>query len=150
MKRAVISALIIAALAATGLFLYADTKAAAADVTARLAELEKTPDLSAARELSKKWEDFCSRNIFLTNNECAFEISQVLVRITAGIETGELLFGGDVDPEGYVGYTGGLPYRGKACRNIRTKLRAHSGECVLTTCGSRPRPLRCRTRKPRL
>ncbi|MBQ9483542.1 MAG: hypothetical protein IJU82_05055 [Ruminiclostridium sp.] len=89
MKRAVISALIIAALAATGLFLYADTKAAAADVTARLAELEKTPDLSAARELSKKWEDFCSRNIFLTNNECAFEISQVLVRITAGIETGE-------------------------------------------------------------
>ena len=88
MKRAVISALIISVLAAAGLFLYADTKAVTAYVSEQLTELEEKPDPGSAQALSEKWEDFCSKNIFLTNNECAFEISQVLVRIAAGIEEG--------------------------------------------------------------
>ena len=85
MKRAVICALIISALTAAGLFLYADTKAVTADVYEQLAELERDPDLTSAQSISEKWEDFCSRNIFLTNNECAFEISQVLLRISSDI-----------------------------------------------------------------
>lgn len=89
MKRAVICTLIISVLAVTGLILYSDTKAVTADVSARLSELAAAPDPALAEDIAEEWEDFCARNIFLTNNECAFEISLILARVSAGISTGE-------------------------------------------------------------
>ena len=43
----------------------------------------------AADEAVRKWRNFCSKNIFLTNNECALEISMTLARISSMAENGD-------------------------------------------------------------
>ena len=58
-------------------------------------------------------EDFCAENIFLTNNECAFEISQALFHISAELYSGD----GDITEE---------------CRAARLLVEAYVRSCEPT------------------
>ena len=89
MKRAVICAALLAVMTVTGIMLDLYTERVTADISARLAELAVSQDEASAAAISEDWERFCADNIFLTNNECAFEISEALVHIIAEIRDGD-------------------------------------------------------------
>lgn len=96
MKRTVICVLMLAALTIAGLALSAyteDVTARTAERLVRLNEMTRTADrpelIAAAEAVSEEWETFCANNIFLTNNECAFEISEALVHIIAELRSGD-------------------------------------------------------------
>ena len=96
MKRVAVCVCILAALAVLGVILYIDTERNIADTEAKLELLEEAAVLgdraylsAGAKKLSDDWESFCRHNIFLTDNECAFEISQALIRIAAEAESGD-------------------------------------------------------------
>lgn len=86
----------LAALTIAGLALSAyteDVTARTAERLVRLNEMTRTADrpelIAAAEAVSEEWETFCANNIFLTNNECAFEISEALVHIIAELRSGD-------------------------------------------------------------
>ena len=88
MKRIVICVLLMSAMLLTGIILEIQTHAVTDELEGELKMLEsRTHSISpeereiTAKKLSEKWESFCADNIFLTNNEGAFEISESLVRI---------------------------------------------------------------------
>ena len=89
MKRLAVCAVMFAAMVITGTVLYVHTGNVTADISTRLAALEKEPAPETARSIAEDWEKFCDGNIFLTNNECAFEISRELAHINAEIAAGE-------------------------------------------------------------
>ena len=101
MKRIIICTVLIAAMLVTGTALYIHTENFTADISGRVTELRRMSGVAdskttaaAARAVSRDWERFCAENIFLTNNECAFEVSEALVRIVAEAESGD-----DIDEE---------------------------------------------------
>ena len=53
-----------------------------------------------ADAIEEEWNGFCSKNIFLTNNECAFEISLTLARLSARIRSGETDISEDCETAG--------------------------------------------------
>ncbi len=88
MKRIVICVLLMSAMLLTGIILEIQTHAVTDELEGELKMLgSRTHSISpeereiTAKKLSEKWESFCADNIFLTNNEGAFEISESLVRI---------------------------------------------------------------------
>ncbi len=88
MKRIVICVLLMSAMLLTGIILEIQTHAVTGELEGELKMLgSRTHSISpeereiTAKKLSEKWESFCADNIFLTNNEGAFEISESLVRI---------------------------------------------------------------------
>ncbi len=88
MRRTVICALIMAVMIITGIFLDIHTIRITSELSEGLKALEASADVLSpeemrerAEKLSEKWESFCADNIFLTNNEGAFEISKSFVRI---------------------------------------------------------------------
>ncbi|MBO6301460.1 MAG: hypothetical protein J6N15_03375 [Ruminiclostridium sp.] len=92
MKRTVICASLIAAMAVTGTVLWQHTERTAADTAAGLRTLGTLPMSEReefAEEIYARWGDFCEKNIFLTNNECAFEISMSLADIIGDLRSGE-------------------------------------------------------------
>lgn len=91
MKRVLICAAIIAAMTAAGMMLEANTEDTAENVSARLSELPAIKDgrerTREAERVLEDWEDFCADNIFLTNNEGAFEVTVSLTKIAARART---------------------------------------------------------------
>ncbi len=88
MKRTVICILIMAAMIAAGMFLDFRTMRVTSWLSDDLRALEAAAYMLSpeelrenAEKLSEKWESFCGSNIFLTNNEGAFEISEALVHM---------------------------------------------------------------------
>lgn len=80
----------------TGIVLSAHTEdftAKTAERLVRLEEMSHSADRTALTEtaeaISEEWETFCANNIFLTNNECAFEISKALLHIIAELKDGD-------------------------------------------------------------
>ena len=72
MKRTVICASLIAAMAVTGTLLWQYTERTAADTAAGLRTLGTLPMSEReefAEEIYARWGDFCEKNIFLTNND---------------------------------------------------------------------------------
>ena len=102
MKRLVICGLLIAAMITGGILISAYTESVTARTSEKLVRLSGMTGTSDRAELvgeaeavSAEWEEFCANNIFLTNNECAFEISEALVHIIAELRTGD----GDITEE---------------------------------------------------
>ena len=96
MKRTVICAALLAAMIITGTVLSVYTENMTAQTAERLVRLDEMSHtagraelVSAAEAISADWEAFCANNIFLTNNECAFEISEALLHIIAELRCGE-------------------------------------------------------------
>lgn len=96
MKRTVICAALLAAMIITGTVLSVHTENMTAQTAERLVRLDEMSHtagraelVSAAEAISADWEAFCANNIFLTNNECAFEISEALLHIIAELRCGE-------------------------------------------------------------
>ena len=96
MKRLVICGLLIAAMITGGILISAYTESVTARTSEKLVRLNGMTGTSDSAELvgeaeavSAEWEEFCANNIFLTNNECAFEISEALVHIIAELRTGD-------------------------------------------------------------
>ncbi len=102
MKRLVICGLLIAAMITGGILVSAYTESVTARTSEKLVRLngmtgtaDKAELVAEAEAVSAEWETFCANNIFLTNNECAFEISESLVHIIAELRTGD----GDITEE---------------------------------------------------
>ena len=84
MKRALICAVILAAMVTAGTMLYIRTDSFIDGLDARLSKLSEAGNAAdEAAAISAEWEDFCAANVFLTNLEGAAEISETLVRLTA-------------------------------------------------------------------
>ncbi|MBP3855742.1 MAG: hypothetical protein IK990_09060 [Ruminiclostridium sp.] len=117
MKRTVICAILLTAMTVTGILLQMRVNMAAAETEKALLRIEDMPAggerEKAALRLSRDWEDFCAENIFLTNNECAFEISQALFHISAELYSGD----GDITEE---------------CRAARLLVEAYVRSCEPT------------------
>ena len=86
MKRTIICAALLAAMIITGAALSSYTEEVTSRTAEKLVRLEemshgadKAELVAAAEKISADWETFCANNIFLTNNECAFEISEALL-----------------------------------------------------------------------
>ena len=91
-----ICAALLAAMIITGTVLSVHTENMTAQTAERLVRLDEMSHtagraelVSAAEAISADWEAFCANNIFLTNNECAFEISEALLHIIAELRCGE-------------------------------------------------------------
>ncbi len=100
MKRTLICAGLISVMAMTGIVLLDRTESAAADTASRLRELDSLPARereAAASAIYTDWSDFCERNFFLTNNECAFEIETALVDIISELRSGEYDIGAECE-----------------------------------------------------
>ena len=96
MKRTIICAALLAAMIITGAALSLYTEEVTSRTAEKLVRLEemsyradKAELVAAAETISADWETFCANNIFLTNNECAFEISEALLHIIAELRCGE-------------------------------------------------------------
>ena len=94
MKRTLICVFLMLAMIVTGVILDMMTLDISGELTDGLNELEAGADTFSsdelrdkAKKLSEKWESFCGDNIFLTNNEGAFEVSGALVRIISYAES---------------------------------------------------------------
>lgn len=94
MKRTVICVFIMAVMIVTGIFLDLRTLSVTAELSEGIMSLEAAAETlphgemhDKAKKLSEKWESFCADNIFLTNNEGAFEISESLVRMISFSES---------------------------------------------------------------
>ena len=91
-----ICGLLIAAMITGGILISAYTESVTARTAEKLVRLsgmtgtaDKAELVGEAEAVSAEWEEFCANNIFLTNNECAFEISESLVHIIAELRTGD-------------------------------------------------------------
>lgn len=94
MKRAVVCLCILAAMTAAGIWVTVSTERTTAHLRRELEQLEQLSYTlpedeleSGALALKDEWESFCEWNIFLTNNECAFEITQALARIASKVRS---------------------------------------------------------------
>lgn len=94
MKRIVICIILLFASVISGLAVNVYNKERTSSVISDIKEIRELYDRGenitpAAENAVRKWRDFCSNNIFLTNNECALEISMTLARIASMAENGE-------------------------------------------------------------
>lgn len=89
MRRTLISILIIAAMVFVGISTDSYSASVTKDISGRLEALAAAPDPAEAAAISEDWERFCANNVYLTNNECAFEISKLLVHIVSEVEDGD-------------------------------------------------------------
>ena len=90
MKRVIICVSLIAAMAVTGVILDLSAADTAKNISERLSALPFVGDTgeraAEAEAILSDWEDFCVKNIFLVNNEGAFEITKTLIEIRAEAE----------------------------------------------------------------
>ena len=93
MKRVLICIVILAAMAVTGIALDMHTEGVTSDISARIAALNDIAEHDAlvreAVSISRDWEELCAKNIFLTNNEGAFAVSEALAHIVSEIKSGD-------------------------------------------------------------
>ena len=93
MKRTLVCIAILAVMTVTGIALDIHTERVTGDIYSRVAALTAVKEHDVlereAVSISRDWEDFCAKNIFLTNNEGAFEISEALAHIVSEIKTGD-------------------------------------------------------------